>query len=161
MLLLLGCGGGTLSMTEYAGALDLLASDLGDKLDAMDVRVTETPTVEEARLVLGEALTARTEFQGSLTELDPPREFADIHNDLVDLHARIITVQGAFAAQAVTAGSLDELLNSAESEAYQAVQIELLGLCPDLQARSDAIADLAGIPWIGTWRVVVRVAFGC
>ena len=161
MLLLLGCGGGTLSMTEYAETLDLLASDLGGKLEDMDVRVTGTPTVEEARLVLGEALTARTEFQESLTELDPPRELADIHNDLVDLHARIITVQGAFAAQAATATSLDELLNSTESDAYQAVQIELLELCPDLQARVDAIADLAGIPWIGTGREVVRVAFGC
>ena len=154
MLLLLGCGGGTLSMTEYAEALDLLASD-------PDIHGFETPTVEEARLVLGEALTARTEFQESLTELDPPRGLADLHNDLVDLHARIITVQGAFAAQAATATSLDEMLNSTESEAYQAVQIELLELCPDLQARVDALADLAGNPWIGTGREVVRVAFGC
>jgi hypothetical protein len=163
MLLLLGCGGGTLSMTEYAESLDLLASDLGGKLEAMDVRVTETPTVDEARLVLGEALAARTEFQESLTELDPPRELAAIHNDLVDLGARIITVQGAFAAQAATATSLDELLNSTESEAYQAVQIELFEPCHDLQARIDAIADLAGIPWIGigTGREVIRVAFGC
>ena len=161
MLLLLGCGGGTLSMTEYAATLDLLVSDLGGELEAMDVRVTETPTVEEARLVLGEALTARTEFQQSLTELDPPRGFADLHNDLVDLHARLITVQGAFAAQAATATSLDEMLNSTESEAYQAVQIELMELCPDLQARVDALADLAGNPWIGTGREVVRVAFGC
>jgi hypothetical protein len=161
MLLLLGCGGGTLSMTEYGETLDLLVSDLGGKLEAMDVRVTETPTVEEARRVLGEALTARTEFQESLTELDPPRELTDIHNDIVDLHARIITVQGAFAAQAATATSIDEILNSTESEAYQAVQIELLELCPSLQARFDARAALAGNPWIGPRRDVVRVAFGC
>jgi hypothetical protein len=165
MLLLLGCGGGTLSMTEYAETLDLLASDLGGKLEAMDVRVTGTPTVEEARLVLGEALTARTEFQESLTELDPPRELADIHNDLVDLHARIITVQGAFAAQAATATSLDELLNSTESDAYQAVQIELLELCPDLQARVDATTDrevFADVPWIpGDLKEVVELTLGC
>ena len=69
LLLLLGCGGGTLSMTEYSETLDLLVSDLGGKLEAMDVRVTETPTVEEARLVLGEALTARTE--GGVAGLHP------------------------------------------------------------------------------------------
>ena len=148
-------------MTEYGETVDLLASDLGGKLTVLDVRVTETPTVEEARLVLGEALTARTEFQASLTELDPPRELTDIHNEIVDLHAGIITVQRAFAARAATATSLDEMLNSTESEAYQAVQIELLELCPDLQARFDARAALAGTPWIGPGRDVVRVAFGC
>ncbi|MCP4967766.1 MAG: hypothetical protein GY926_21345 [bacterium] len=160
VLLLLGCGGGTLSMTEYAETLDLLVSDLGGELEAMDGRVAETPTVEEAQLVLGEALTARTEFQESLTELDPPSEVTDIHNDLVDLHARVITAQQAFAAEAATATSLDEVLNSTESEAYQAVQIELLELCPDLQARFDATAVFADIPWMGGGEVV-RVVLGC
>ncbi len=164
MLLLLGCGGGTLSMTEYAETLALLVSETGGKLEALDARVTGTPTVEEARLALSEALTARAEFQESLTELDPPRELADIHTDIVDIRARVIAAQGAFAARAAAATSLDEVLNSAESGAYQAVQVELLELCPDLQARIDATAVLeivADTPWIGTGREVVRVALGC
>ncbi|MCP5028471.1 MAG: hypothetical protein GY929_19515 [Actinomycetia bacterium] len=160
VLLLLGCGGSALSMTEYAESLDLLVSDLGGELEAMDVQVAETPTIEEAQLVLGEALSARTEFQESLTELDPPSEVAGIHNDLVDLHARVITSQQAFAARAATATSLDEVLNSSESEAYQAVQIEMSELCPDLQARFDSTAVFADIPWIGG-REVVRVVLGC
>jgi hypothetical protein len=40
------------------------------------------------------------------------------------------------------------------------VQIDLLALCPDLQAKFDATAILADIPWIGG-REVVRVALGC
>ncbi len=164
MLLLLGCGGGALSMTEYAETLNVRISDMAGRLEAMDARVTATPTIEEVRLVLSEAVAARTEFQESLTALDPPRELTDIHNDLVDIHARIITAQEAFSARAGTAASLDEVVNSTESEAYQAVQIESLELCRDLQARIDATAAfeiVAGTPWIATGKEVVRVALGC
>ncbi len=160
-----GCGGGV-SLTEYAGTLEALATDMGEQFEAGDARMsTGTPTIEDAREVLAEALDVRGEFQEALTALDPPDEVADLHADLVDLHARIISAQEAFAARAETATGLEELEQSTEGQAYRAMVAESVSVCQEFQARIDATADrdiFVDTPWIpGDLKEVVEATFGC
>jgi hypothetical protein len=163
--MLMACGGGGVSLTEYAETLEAVAFDTSGQLEAGDARMsTGTPTIETAREVLTQALDTRAEFQENLTALDPPEEIADIHADLVDLHARILTAQEAFAARAETATGLEELDQSAEAQAYRAMQTDL-SLCQELQARIDATADhaaFADVPWVpGDLKEVVEVTLWC
>lgn len=165
-VMLVGCGGGGASLTEYAETLEALVSEMSGQLEAGDVRMsTGTPTIEDAREVLTGALDVRAEFQEGLTALDPPGVVADIHTDLVDLHARIITAQEVFAAQAETATGLEELDQSEEAQDYRATVAEAVSLCQELQAKIDATAvhaAFADVPWVpGDLKEVVEVTFGC
>jgi len=165
-MMLVGCGGGGVSLTEYADRLDVLAVALGEQLDAGDARMfSGTPTLEDAQEVLTSAVAARTDFQEGLTALDPPEEFADVHTDFVEGHSRIIAAQEAFVARAATAATLEELDQSAEAEAYRAIGTEAASLCQEFRVRIDATADrevFADTPWIpGDMKEVVVVTFRC
>jgi hypothetical protein len=164
-VVLVGCGGGGVSLTEYAETLEALAFDASGQLEAGDARMSiGTPTIETAREVLTQALAVRAEFQEGLTALDPPEEIADIHAGLVDLHARILTAQEVFAARAETATGIEELDESVEAQAYRAMQTDV-SLCQELQARIDATATHAAftdVPWIpGDLKEVVEVTLWC
>lgn len=164
-VVLASCGGDSLSMTEYSQRLDTLAEDLAGALEAGDVRMsTGTPSLEDARTVLNQAVLARTEFQEAFSALEPPEQIADLHADLFDAHARIITAQQAFSDRATTATAVEELDQSAEAQAYRRTVDESLALCQEFQARIDATADLNFVidtPWISIGQEVVHVAFGC
>jgi hypothetical protein len=165
-LALVACGGGSLSLTEYAERLSGLAVELGETLDAGDVQMTTgTPTLADAESVLTSAVAARTSFQNGLTALDPPDEFADVHADFIEVHSRIIAAQEAFVAQAPTAATLEELDQSAEAEAYRAIGTEAASLCEEFRANIDATADrevFADTPWIpSNMKEVVEVTFRC
>jgi hypothetical protein len=84
--------------------------------------------------------------------------------DLVELHARIITAQEVFAAQAMQATGLEELDQSAEAQTYRAMQADVF-ICQELQTRIDATAAhaaFADVPWIpGAMKEVVEVTLWC
>ncbi len=164
-VLVVACGGGGGSLTEYAETLETLAFDMRSQLEAGDAEVAGTPTLETAREVITQALDTRAEFQADVTALDPPEEIADLHADLVNLHARILTAQEAFAARAEDATSLEELDQSAEAGAYRAMATESVSLCQEFQATIDATAAqaiFADVPWIpGDLKEVVEATFGC
>lgn len=160
------CGGGGVSLTEYAETLEALASVMIEQLEVGDVQMaTGTPTIEDAREVLTGAPGIRIEFQQALTDLDPPEEMADLHGELIDLHARIITAQQVLAARAESATTLEELEQSAELAAYRVTQADAVLVCREMQARIDATAGrdiFVDTPWIpGDLKEVVEVAFGC
>jgi hypothetical protein len=165
-VMLVACGSGGLSLTEYAERLDVLALELGEQLDAGDARMsTGTATLADAQEVLTSALAARADFQEGMTALDPPEEFADVHTDFVEVHSRIIAAQEAFVARTATAATLEELDQSAEAAAYRAIGSEAASLCEEFRARIDTTADrevFADTPWIpGDIKEVVAVTFGC
>jgi hypothetical protein len=161
----MACGGGELSVIEYSETVEALAIELSSRLAEGDAQVAETPTIETARNVITQALDPRAEFQEAMTALEPPDEMADLHSDMVELHARIITAQTAFATQAETAPGLDELDRSEQAQAYRAVQTESASLCQAFQARIDAIAanpTFGMESWVpGGIKDAVEVTFGC
>ncbi|MEE8330302.1 MAG: hypothetical protein V3R84_00860 [Acidimicrobiia bacterium] len=164
-VMLVACGGDGLSLAEYAETLGALASDLGAELGTGDAQVVAEPTIETARDVITVAVDTRNEFQAALTSLDPPAEIADVHMDLVDVHARIISAQEAFAERAVSATTLEELDGSEEAGAYRAINAEALSICREFQTRIDATADqgvFAAGPWIaGDLKEAVEVTLDC
>lgn len=160
------CGGGGLSLTEYSERLQLLASDFGEQFEALDERMTTgTPLVTDAQDVLSRAVMIGTDFHEGLVALEPPTELADLHTDLVALHARILVAQQAWTDRAQTATSLDELEQSAEAVAYRDLTADLVAICDELQARLDATADrevFVDVPWIpGEMKEVIDVVLGC
>jgi hypothetical protein len=165
-VVLSGCGGGGVSLTEYAESLEALTSEMIEQLEVGDVRMsTGTPTIDDAREVLTGAPEIRVEFQEALTELDPPEEMADLHAELVDLHGEILAAQKELASRAETATTLEELEESEELAAYRATQAEAVSVCRELQARIDATASndvFVDTPWIpADLKEVVEVTFGC
>jgi hypothetical protein len=160
------CGGGTLSLAEYGEHVQALANDMRAKLDELDAQMaTGEPKVADAQDVLSEAVAARTDFQDKMSELDPPDGFADLHEDFLDAHARIIVAQRAWAEAAQSATSLDELRESQPAQAYRSSLDEAVAICHDFQDRIDATADrasLADAPWIpGDMKQVVELVLGC
>jgi len=164
-VMLLACSGGELSVTDYSEKVEELAFELSSRLEEGDAQVTDTPTIETAREVITQALDPRAEFQEALTVLDPPNEMADLHADMVELHARIITAQTAFATEADAASEFDELDQSEQAQAYRAIQTESALLCREFQARIDAAAanPTFGMEnWApGGMKDAVEVTFGC
>jgi hypothetical protein len=152
-------------LTEYAEALGAYAVQLAGQLDALDTQIAETPTIETVRVALAQAVQVRVEFQEDLTALDPPDELAELHADLVDVHARIIDAQAAFATRAETAGDLDELDQSADALAYRAIDREALPICEEFRATIDASAAnavFADVPWVpGDIKEIVEFTFDC
>ncbi len=160
------CGGGGVSLTEYSERLQSLASDMAEEFEELDERMTTgTPTVADAQDVLSRAVAVRTDFHEGLVALGPPEELADLHTDLVDVHARILAAQQAWASRAETATSLDELEQSTEAAGYQALTAESVAICHEFQSRLDATADRAAfidVPWIPSeMKEVIDVALGC
>ena len=161
-----GCGGDGLSLTEYSDRLQFLASGMAEEFEELDERMsTGSPTVADARDVLSRAVAIRTEFHEGFVALEPPEELADLHTDFVDVHARILRAQEAWAGRAETASSLDELEASTEAVAYGDLTAESVAICDEFQSRLDATADrevFADVPWIPTeMKEVIDVALGC
>ncbi len=161
-----GCGGGGVSLTEYAETLGPLSVELVEQLEALDDRMsTGTATIEDAREVLVEALDLRAEYQDGLTSLDPPEEVADFHAKIIVFHAQMISAQEAVAARAKTATGLEELDQSAEALVYQAMWAEAILLCEEMQVTIDATADrgiFVDTPWVPSdLKEIIEVTFGC
>jgi len=159
------CGGGTLSLTEYAEFFRSANFAVIDEFDVLEAQWASATTVEDGKEVLDRAVAIRTDLQNSLNDLDPPEALADLHGDLVEQLGQLLTVQEAWAVRAETAGSLDELKESPEAVAYWDLEAEMRPLCLELQSRLDATAEreiFAEVPWIPSeMKEVVAVVMGC
>ena len=159
------CGGGTLSLTEYSELLQSASFAMTDEFDVLEAQWASATTVEDGKEVLDRAVAIRTDLHNSLTDLDPPEAFADLHGVLVEQLGRILAVQEVWAVRAETAGSLDELEESPEAVAYWDLDAEMRPLCFELQSRLDATAEreiFAEVPWVpGDMKEVVSLVLGC
>jgi hypothetical protein len=159
------CGGGTLSLTEYSELFQSASFAMRDEFDVLEAQWASATTVEDGKEVLDRAVAIRTDLQNSLTDLDPPEAFADLHGVLVEQLGRILTVQEDWAVRAETASNLDELNESPEAAAYWDLDAEMRPLCFELQSRLDATAErevFAEVPWIpGEMKEVVSLILSC
>jgi len=159
------CGGDTLSFAEYSELFQSSSFEVTDEFDVLEAEWESATTVEDGKEVLDRVVALRTDMQNSLTELDPPEALADFHGDLVALLGRILAATEAWAVQAETAGSLDELQTSSEALAYWDLDANVGPLCLELQSRLDATAErkvFAEVPWVpGDMKEVVSLVVGC
>lgn len=161
------CGGGGLSLTEYAAEVENLTQTLYGRLDEI-VITTGSPSVEDVQFVYTELAIAYRGLLDGLQAIDPPREAAELHDVSLDIVGRLTATQEALAGRADAVERQDQLsllFDSPEARAADAVQQEIIAFCQGAQAQFDATADreaLVGMPWIPSeLQEVVQVVFGC
>ena len=169
VVLVASCGGGELSLTEYAEQIEGLTTTVYGTLDSVTAQMTEDiPTVQQVQVAYRQAADAFRGLSDGLRELEPPEEMAELHLAAIDLATRLTEAGEAFAQKAATVESQVELMPlfaSPEAEAVLAAEEEIVAFCLERQAEFDATAEregLADTPWIPRgMKEVVLVAFGC
>ena len=169
-VVLAACGGGGLTLSEYATDVDTLIERVDGRLDAhAEEFFSGPPTVEGTRVYLDDRVAGYHEMVDGIDALDPPEEVVDLHRALQEILSRILVAEEERAAVAATVRSVDELDQVWEGPTAQAVRAaeeEAIVLCRATQERFDdteAGGDEAfGGPWIpAELQEVVRVALGC
>jgi hypothetical protein len=171
VLLLCGCGGSEMSLTEYTeriNAAEVRASEQGQELaDKTDEIVDFTP--QDLQAVLEEARVIRIEVDEAVDQIEPPEQISDIHNLIFDWHEEFITIEEALAVRAGTtphtAAGWTELSDSPEMAAYREAIADGKQVCIDFQSRLDATEErgvFTDTPWIpGEMKEVVERVLGC
>lgn len=164
------CGGGELTLSEYAAEVEGLTTTMYRTLDDLTITVedgSEVP-VEDAQAVYDGAAAAFGQLRDGLQAIEPPDEVADLHTVSINIITRLTAAQEAFAQRAEdfkTADDWELLYQTPEALAVGAVQEEMITFCQARQAQFDATADrevFADAPWIPTeMKEVVTVLFGC
>jgi hypothetical protein len=173
-LLVWGCGGGEMSLTEYVERLNaimdranqqaevgfsgrqaaLLVAE-GEQLDGF------TPQdLQEALERVGEI---ETEVRESAAAIEPPEQVAALHDLLFD--TRFASAREALAARAGTAADWEELSETPEMADYRAAVVMDKQACIEFQGELDATAQrgvFAEVAWIpAELKEVVEAALGC
>ena len=170
-LLLCGCGGGALSLTEYTeriNTIEIEASNQGEALASRAEAVADF-TPQDLQTLLDQARAIRLKVEDAVVDISPPDQIADIHDLVFDWHEEFIAVEDALAAKAGstphTAAGWTELSGSPEMEAYRRSIAEGKQVCIDFQDRLDATearGAFAETPWIpGEMKEVVERVLGC
>jgi len=176
-LLVGGCGGGEMSLTEYVEGLNavvdqarqqyevLVATPSGAVLVAEGAQINDfTPQDLQAALErMGEIGVG---VQVAVAAIEPPEQVADLHDFWFDFDDESFTsAQEALAARAGTAANWEELSESPEMAAYRAALVEDKRACTDFQGQLNVTEErgvFADTPWIpGEMKEVVEVLLGC
>jgi hypothetical protein len=170
-LLLYGCGGGEMSLTEYTeriNAIEVRASQQGEELAAEAEQISDF-TPQDLQAVLEQAKEIRVGVEEATDDIEPPEQIADIHHLVFDWHTEFIPIEEALATRAGTAPHTDagweELSGSPEMATYRASIAEGKRVCTDFQAELDASEErgvFADTPWIpGEMKEIVERVLGC
>lgn len=168
-VILVACGGGSLTVSEYAEQAEDLVAVLEARFESLDTEwESQAPTVDGARSYWDRRLAVRAEFLKGVRALDPPEELADLHAAALDVFSRISAADEALAARVATFETLTEhrqWLDTPEGQASLAVLEEVFVLCRATQEGFDATGQresLEEVPWIPPeLKEVIKVAFGC
>jgi len=171
-LLLGGCGGGEMSMTEYGERIDAAAAEAGQRADELfgDAVWTADATPRQLQALLERGLREiRIPLQETVDGIDPPAQITVLHDLMWDWHSDFISVEEALAARVGETGDSVEgwtaLSESPEVAAYRSAIGEGKQICDGFQARLDATAAggaFADTPWIPReMQEVVEAALGC
>ncbi len=176
-LLLWGCGGGEMSLTEYVEQLNaivdrarqqyetLVASPQGAVLIAEGAQLTDF-TPQDLQAAFERVKEIEVEVQEATDAIEPPEQITDLHNFFFDFDDEsFISAQDAMAARAGTAVDWEELSESPEMAAYRVALAEDKETCTDFEAELDATEErgvFADTPWIpGELKEIVEVVLGC
>lgn len=168
-LLAPGCGGGELTLGEYAEQLEVLVTTMNRKISVLDSDLESEPlTVEGTQSYFEEKVAARDELVAGFRAIEPPEEAAEMHAAALDIVAKLTNAERALAQQAEeieTADELSELWDTQAGLTVEAVDEEARAFCAAAQAEFDSTADRAAFedqPWIPPeLKEVVQVFFGC
>jgi len=97
-LLLGGCGGGEMSMTEYGERLDAAATEASQRAEGLfaDAVWTADATPRQLEALLERGLREiRIPLQETVDGIDPPAQITDLHDLMWDWHSDFISVEEA------------------------------------------------------------------
>jgi hypothetical protein len=168
-LILMACGGGSLSLSEYAAQAENLVAVMEAEFESLDTEwESQAPTLEGARSYWEGRLEVRADFLEGVRDLDPPDTVAEQHAEALDVFGRITDADEALAARVATLETITDhwqWVDTPEGRAAQAVLEEVFAFCRASQAEFDSTEDreaLADVPWLPSeMSEVVSVAFGC
>jgi len=164
-LLLSGCGGGALSLTEYVDRLNTVNDRLNPQAEVLISDLERSTTPREVSTTMERMAALRVESVQAAEALDPPEQVADLHQLFLSWEKRLLPIEEAFAARAGTVAGWEELLESAEVAAYRTALVEGKQGCIEFQARLDATSDrgvFADTPWIPSeLSEIVSARLGC
>lgn len=163
-LMVSGCGGDEMSITEYADGLEAIGARALPQIDELQAEFSQLaePAPDDLKTMLEGHMVVLTEALEASRALDPPPEVADLHRLIFDWNATIIQASEALAIRAATSADLGQVLQSEEADAYAAVLVEGSALCSRFQAELDATADRGvfdDTPWIPSKMKAVVQAF--
>lgn len=176
-LLLLGCGGGEMSLTEYVEELntivdhareryeELIATRQGAVLVAEGEQLTEY-TPHDLQVAIEGVSKIGLEVERAVAAIEPPEQVADLHHLYFDFGEDSYTAAyDALAVRAGTANSWEELSASPEMADYRAALARDKELCVGLDAEFEATKErevFADTPWIpNELKEVVEAVIGC
>jgi len=181
VFLLVGCGGGEMSMTEYVDRINtifergleryeplatspeglVLIVGQGSHLGLTDQGVELSDfTPRDLQVALVQVAEIQAEALEAAADIEPPEQIADLHR----LYFRELPI-AELAARAGTAADWYELSESAEMAAYREALAADNQVCAEFQSKLDATADrgvFVDTPWVpGELKEIVNYALGC
>jgi len=166
-VLVCGCGGGEMTLTEYVDGLNAIsewAIPRGEAVAAEYGQLAE-PALDDLKTMLEGSAALFAETNEAAEALRPPEQVADLHRLIFDWQATMIPAAEALANRAASSTDWDQVLQSAEADAYAAALAEGSAVCSEFQAKLDATADrgaFADTPWIpGELKEVVEAFLAC
>jgi galactose mutarotase-like enzyme len=166
-LLLWGCGGGEMSLTEYVDGLEAIGDRAIPQTDALQAEFSQLPepATDDLKVMLEGHMAIFTEALEASAALDPPTKVADLHRLIFEWEATMLQASEALAIRAATTADWEQVLQSAEADSYAAALAEGSAVCSEFQAKLDATADrgaFADTPWIpGELKEVVEAFLRC
>jgi hypothetical protein len=162
------CGGGGLTLTEYASAVEDAVAHSGARFDDIDAQLANPPSVDAARRLWDQRVVAREELLVDLRALDPPESAAELHEAALGIVSRLLEAEAALATRAATYDNLSligQVWNTTEGRAVRAVDEEAVAICRAAQAAFDETTSreiLVEVPWITSeMKEIVDVVFQC
>jgi hypothetical protein len=164
-LVLAACGG-TMSLTEYAEALEAAAADASSRFDSVIATLNSADsTLQDVQLAVKEAAVIGSDLLADLEALDPPGELAELHALLLELDREVVAAQLVWAESADRAQSVADVLQSPETQAMLRSNESALAVCRRIQDALDATTERAvfeDVPWLPSeLSESVEVALGC
>jgi hypothetical protein len=164
-LLLAGCGGGGLSLTEYVDRLNVIDDRTVQQAEVLISELERSTTPKDVNATMEQMVALRVESIAATEVLDPPEQIADLHQLFLGWEKQLLPIEEALAVRAGTAAGWEDFFGSLEVVAYRAALVEGKQVCVEFQTRLDATADrgvFVDTPWIpGELSEVVSARLGC
>jgi hypothetical protein len=164
-LLLFGCGGGGLSLTEYVDRLNVIDDRTVQQAEVLISELERSTTPKDVNATMEQMVALRIDSIAATEVLDAPEQIVDLHQLFLGWEKRLLPIEEALAVRAGTVVGWEDFFGSAEVVAYRAALVEGKQVCVEFQTRLDATADrgvFADTPWIpGELSEVVSARLGC
>lgn len=167
LVLAAGCGSDQTTV-EYAEDVERLVVTMNARLDQLDAEAEGTSDLGVIQNYAKSRVGARSAFVAGLRELQPPTDVKPLHDEALEIMARLMNAESAMAdvvMQWKSAADIDDIWNTPEGIAARTADARAVAMCLVAQEEFDQTADRAefqDVPWIpGEMKAVILVAFGC